>query len=99
MAVKLLTEIRSRMQVELTLRELLIASTVANMATELDDAAASPLSETGSSARVGLPEFIVSPEEAFEPFSFDRGADGLLERKTDRQRRYSCLSGDGVCRA
>lgn len=56
------------MQVELTLRELLIASTIANMATELDDAAVAPLSETGSSARVDLPEFIVTPQEAFVPF-------------------------------
>ncbi|MEK5028252.1 amino acid adenylation domain-containing protein [Paenibacillus sp. FSL M7-1046] len=68
LAVKLLTEIRSRLQVELTLRQLLIASTIANMATELDDAAVAPLSETGSSARVDLPEFTVSPQEAFEPF-------------------------------
>ncbi|GGF69381.1 non-ribosomal peptide synthetase [Paenibacillus albidus] len=69
LAVKLLTEIRSRMKVELTLRQLLIASTIANVAAELDAAGVTPLSEEdGNTAKADLPEFKVSPHEAFEAF-------------------------------
>lgn len=67
LAVKLLAEIRSRMKVELTLRQLLIASTIANLATELDAAEAASLSQTDSS-RDDFPQLTLSPQEAFEPF-------------------------------
>ncbi|ASA21624.1 non-ribosomal peptide synthetase [Paenibacillus donghaensis] len=68
LAVKLLAEMRSKMEVDFTLRQLLVASTIANVAAELDAAAVNPLLETGRAVTVDLPEFRVSPQEAFEPF-------------------------------